>query len=165
MLRFELEKNRADIYGFAQSELFEKIGADSFVMEPDASGTPIGSSYMYATMRDWARLGQLYLQDGTWNGERLLPEGWADYVSTPTQASNGLYGAHFWTNQGPDDHDLSLPGLPDDYYRMSGHEGQYVFIIPDKNMIVVRTGMTRNAKALRRLREVMPAIYGAVNPE
>ncbi|NJL85860.1 MAG: serine hydrolase [Leptolyngbyaceae cyanobacterium SM1_1_3] len=73
----------ADYFAFPHQALFDKIGMTSAVLEPDASGTFVGSSYLYATARDWAKFGQLYLQDGVWNGERLLPKGWVDYSRTP----------------------------------------------------------------------------------
>ena len=64
------------------------------------TGTYVGSSYMYATVRDWARFGLLLLRDGVWDGSRILPQGWVDYVRTPSKTSNGMYGAHFWLNGG-----------------------------------------------------------------
>ncbi|MEQ8935917.1 MAG: serine hydrolase, partial [Amphiplicatus sp.] len=95
-LRTALEANGGDYHAFPAEALFSPIGAASATMEVDSAGNYIGSSYVYATARDWARLGQLYLNDGVWNGTRLLPEGWAAYVASPAEASNGEYGAQFW---------------------------------------------------------------------
>ena len=116
----------------------------SAIMETDPSGHFVGSSFMYATARDWARLGLLYLQDGEWNGERILPEGWAKYVSTPTPKSPyGIYGGQFWLNAGlePDGSDRQWPELPKDLYFCSGYEGQHVVIVPSKNLVFVRLGL------------------------
>ncbi|HXI88155.1 MAG TPA: serine hydrolase [Parvularculaceae bacterium] len=146
-LRQVLEAHGTTIYKFARDDLFGPIGATSFTMEPDSSGTPIGSSYIYATARDWARLGELYLEHGVWGGRRLLPEGWTDYVARDTTASDGEYGAMFWLNRdGSSGRPRYVKGLPQDVYYMAGHEGQYVFIIPDKYAVIVRLGMTRTGE-------------------
>jgi len=128
-----------DYHSFPRRKLYDPIGATSVTMETDASGTFIGSSFIYATARDYARLGQLILQDGGWGNSPVLPQGWAQYVTTPAPASNGEYGAHFWLN--PDSR--VIPGFPEDVYYFSGHEGQYIFVIPSKNAVIVRLGMTR----------------------
>ncbi len=163
-LRKVLEDAGADYYAFAREEIYAPIGAASIVMEPDASGTPIGSSYVYATARDWARLGELYLRGGVWNGERLLPEGWTDYVAVPATASDNQYGAYFWLNrEGGNSRARFVPGLPEDAYFMSGHEGQFVFIIPSKNMVIVRTGITRGTPALAASAPLIAALYDGVD--
>lgn len=162
-LKQTLERQGIDLQAFAQEVIFEPLGAASFTLEPDASGTVIGSSFVYATARDWARLGQLYLQDGVWEGERLLPEGWADYVKTPASASDGQYGAQFWLNrEGEEGRERFFPGVPEEMYFFAGHEGQYVFIIPDKRMVVVRTGMTRGRPAMPEVAPLLKDIYDAV---
>ncbi len=162
-LRQVLEQEGADFFAFAQEAVFEPIGAATVTLEPDASGSVIGSSFVYATARDWARLGQLYLQDGVWNGERLLPEGWADYVKTPAGASDGQYGAQFWLNRdGEAGRERFFPGVPEEMFFFAGHEGQYVFIIPDKRMVVVRTGMTRGRPAMPEVAPLLKEIYDAV---
>ncbi len=154
------------LHAFAREVLFKPLGAASIVLEPDAAGNFIGSSFVYATARDWARLGQLYLQDGVWNGERLLPEGWADYVKTPAAASDNQYGAQFWLNLEGETRPRFFPGVPEEMYFFSGHEGQYVFIIPDKRMVVVRTGMTRGRSAMEAVAPLLKAVYDAVgDPE
>lgn len=161
-LRGTLEANDASYHSFARDAIFAPIGAASFTMEPDSSGTFIGSSFVYATARDWAKLGLLYLNDGVWDGLRLLPEGWSRYVAAPASASDGEYGAQFWLNRpGADGRPKYVPGVPDDAYLMAGHEGQYVLIIPDKNMVIVRAGMTRGEEPMPKVAPTFAAIYAA----
>lgn len=163
LLRQELSKGGVDYHAFARDEIFDPIGATSVIMEPDAAGNFIGSSYIYATARDWARLGQLYLQNGRWDGQRILPEDWSEYVGTPAMASDGQYGAHFWLNRdGDNGRTRSLPGLPIEVYFMSGHEGQFVFIVPSKKMVIVRTGLTRGRPSLAATAPLIKDIYDAV---
>ena len=134
-----------EYFNFPQERLFSKLGMRSAVIEPDASGTFVGSSYMYATPRDWAKIGLLYLQDGQWNGEQILPEGWVDYSVTPaSSADQGQYGIQLWLNAGaPEDPmDRPLPNLPANMYYLSGFEGQNVVVLPDHDLIVVRMGVT-----------------------
>ncbi|MCB2114467.1 MAG: serine hydrolase [Parvularculaceae bacterium] len=162
-LRDTLEANDVDYHAFAREALFNPIGAASFVLEPDPSGVFIGSSFVYATARDWARLGMLYLGDGVSRAGRLLPEGWSDYVATPASASDGFYGAQFWLNRpGKDGRPQYIPGAPEDAYLMAGHEGQYVFIAPDRNLVIVRTGMTRGVEPMPLVAPTLAAIYAAV---
>lgn len=159
-----LAERGIDYFEFAREALFAPIGAASFVLEPDSAGYSVGSSYVYATARDWMRLGQLYLEGGAWNGEQILPPEWSDYVSAPTPASDGEYGAHFWLNRdGARGRTRWAPGLPENVYSMSGHEGQYVFIIPDKKMVIVRTGLTREAPPIEIVGPTFAAIYNAVD--
>jgi len=132
-------------YEFAQQRLFRPIGIESAVLETDASGIFIGSSYMYMTARDWAKLGQLCLQNGRWEGRQMLPKNWMQYVTTPTKTSTlNQYGAHFWLNADPDDKTLKRhwPSLPTDLYYMSGFQGQTVAMIPSKDLVIVRLGFT-----------------------
>ncbi|NJN22094.1 MAG: serine hydrolase [Leptolyngbya sp. RL_3_1] len=95
IIRQVLGDSLADYWAFPHRALFEPLGMTSAVLEPDAAGTFVGSSFMYATARDWLKLGQLYLQDGCWQGRRLLPEGWVQYSTTPSDPGQ-RYGAHFW---------------------------------------------------------------------
>jgi CubicO group peptidase (beta-lactamase class C family) len=115
----------------------------SAIMEPDPSGTFVGSSFMYATARDWARFGLLYLNDGVWMDERILPKGWVMYSTTPTPHAPPAeaYGALFWLNAGKSTR--GLPELPEDLFWADGHEGQYVMVIPSRDVVVVRLGLTR----------------------
>jgi len=162
-LRRTLEDQGADYHSFAREAVFAPLGMASAVLEPDSSGTFIGSSFMYATARDWAKLGQLYLDGGVHEGERLLPEGWTDFVARPASGSDGVYGAQFWLNRkGATGRGQYIPGLPEEAYMMSGHEGQYVVIVPDKRLIIVRTGTTRGAEPMALAAPVFAAIYAAV---
>lgn len=123
--------------------VFEPLGMASAVMEPDATGLPVCSSFTYATALDWARLGQLYLQDGVWAGERLLPEGWVDFTTTPVALDNELpYGAHWWLNSGTDGQ-RRMPSVPADAFWASGNEGQQVVVVPSVDVVVVRLGLSQ----------------------
>ena len=124
---------------FPYSELLDKIGAHSFLIETDLKGNFVGSSYAWANTRDWAKLGQLYLDEGKWNGEQLFTKDWVNYITTPTKHSEGTYGAHFWLNA-----EGQFPDVPKDMYSMNGYEGQYVFMIPSKDLVVVRTGLAES---------------------
>ncbi|MEM7548711.1 MAG: serine hydrolase [Bacteroidota bacterium] len=130
-----------DYLNFPRERVFNKIGMRSAVMEPDPSGTFVGSSFMFATPRDWARFGLLYLNDGVWESERILPEDWADYSKSVTKDSKGRYGAQFWLNANrTDGTDIRLPNVPTDAYMASGFQGQRVFIIPSMDLVIVRLG-------------------------
>lgn len=135
---------------FPTTQFFQRVGMYSAVFETDPSGTFFGSSFVQATPRDWARFGLLYLQDGMWNGRRVLPEGWAAYSATATPtAERGEYAAHFWANAGkPDDPaDRRFPSLPTDAYQASGFQGQAVLIVPSADAVIVRMGMTHDRAA------------------
>jgi CubicO group peptidase (beta-lactamase class C family) len=141
----KLFNNYQSYFNFPQERLFGKLGMNSVVMEADTSGTFVGSSYMYATARDWAKFGLLYLQDGMWNGERVLPEGWVDYSLTPaTSTPRGNYGAQIWLNAGSpvDPEDRPMPQFPTNMYYLSGFEGQNIVMLPDQEVIVLRMGVT-----------------------
>ena len=112
---------------------------NSMLIEADLSGHFVGSSYAWATTRDWAKFGLLYLNRGEHNGEQLFATEWADYVSTPTPGSDGTYGAHFWLNANG-----KYPDVPRDLYSANGYQGQYVFIIPSKDAVIVRTGLAED---------------------
>lgn len=146
IIRERVGGSDSDYFNFPRTALFDKLGMLSAIMEPDPSGTFVGSSYTYATARDWARFGQLFIQDGVWDGERLLPEGWVNYSTTPApQAPQGRYGAHWWLNAGDPGKPESrpYPSLPADLYYASGHEGQYIVVIPSRQAVIVRLGITR----------------------
>lgn len=132
---------------FPRRALFDPIGMRSAVIEPDASGTFVASSFMHATARDWARFGLLHLHDGVWQGQRILPEGWVAYVSTPTPtAPIGEYGAQWWTNAGRpgDPSERRFPSAPTDTYQASGFQGQAIVVIPSREVVIVRLGMTHD---------------------
>ena len=112
---------------------------NSMVFETDAVGYFVGSSYGYATARDWAKFGQLYLQDGVWKGDSILPKGWVSYTRTSASAAKGQYGAHFWLNRSKE-----LPDIPEDMYYCKGHRGQRICIFPSNNLVVVRLGFSED---------------------
>lgn len=117
---------------YIRTRLFAPLGIRNAVFEQDMSGTPVGSSYIYVTAADYARFGQMYLDDGCVDSLRVLPQGWAEYTATPASDSKGRYGAFFWLNQGKD-----LPDVPQDMFYCNGHDGQRVFIVPSKELVVV----------------------------
>jgi len=127
--------NDHQYFEFPYVEIFRKIGMNSMVYETDASGYFVGSSYGYATARDWAKFGQLYLQDGVWKGDTILPKGWVTYTRTPADAAKGKYGAQFWLNRSRE-----LKDVPEDMFYCEGHRGQQIAIFPSNHMVVVRLG-------------------------
>ncbi len=133
-----------DYYRFPYEQLFHKIGMNNTLLEVDPSGTFVGSSYCYATARDWARFGLLYANDGVWNGERILPEGWVNFTATASNAKNsskaGKYGALWWTNESDKNNPANkkYPNVPSDCISCQGYDGQYVWVIPSKKLVVVR---------------------------
>lgn len=137
------------VLDFAHRELFDRLGMKHVTLELDATGTPIGSSHMLASPRDWAKFGLLYLNDGMAGGERLLPEGWVDYSArlTPLSGQYG-YGAGFWTNRGESEgaRYRIAAGIPPDAFMARGALGQYVIVIPSQNLVVARFGMAFNRR-------------------
>jgi CubicO group peptidase (beta-lactamase class C family) len=136
----------AAYHALPYTRLFYKLGMYSAVLEPDASGTFVGSSFCYATARDWARFGLLYQGNGTWNNEQILTADWVRKTVTPaTAAEKGEYGFQWWLNAGAKGNPANrlFPGLPVDMYWADGFEGQNVFVIPSKKLVVVRLGLTR----------------------
>jgi CubicO group peptidase (beta-lactamase class C family) len=127
-------------YRFPYEELFARTGMNSAILEPDAGGTYVGSSYCYATARDWARLGLLYLHDGVAGGQRILPEGWVRWT---TEGSS--YGALWWLNK-IDGDGRRDPRLPADCYSCEGYEGQYIWVVPSKDLVVVRLAMEHGTR-------------------
>jgi CubicO group peptidase (beta-lactamase class C family) len=141
-----------------QRALFDRIGIRRQVLETDPYGNFLLTGYDYGTARNWARLGLLYLQDGVWQGTRILPEGWTTFVSTPAPAwKRPVYGGFFWING-----DGSWK-LPKEAYLMAGAGGQNTFIVPSHQLVVVRMGHFRGAAAGRQttneaLRLLMEAV-------
>ena len=129
-------KTHQEYLDFWYAALIDKIGMGSALFETDMAGNYVGSSYGWATTRDWAKFGLLYLHKGNWNGEQLFDESWCGYVATPTKTSKGIYGAHFWLNAGG-----VLPDVPKDVYYADGYQGQRIFIIPSHDLVVVRFGL------------------------
>lgn len=132
-------KTHQEYLDFWYSALIDKIGMYSMVVEADFSGNYVGSSYAWATARDWGKFGLLYLHDGIWNGEQLFDKKWMDFVTTPTPTSDGKYGGHFWLNANG-----QFPDVPRDMYSANGYQDQRVFILPSQEMVVVRLGLTNN---------------------
>ena len=132
---------------FPQRELFNKLGMANAHYQMDGGGTYVGGAFLYATARDWARFGLMYLNDGVVNGERILPEGWVKLSTTPTDASlkARAYAAQFWLNQ--DSAQRMMPEVPKDAYAARGHYGQSTFIIPSRDLVVVRMGQSYSRDA------------------
>jgi CubicO group peptidase (beta-lactamase class C family) len=138
LVRLAVEGRGEDYLTFPQRALFDRIGVRSAVLEVDAHGNFLTQGYDLMAGRDWARLGNLYLNNGVWNGERILPEGYAKFVSTlaPAWAADGrpIYGGLFWLNG-----DGGMP-IPRDAYFMAGAGGQFTIMIPSHDLVVVRLG-------------------------
>ncbi len=126
--------------------LLAPLGLSSAIWEPDATGLPVCSSYLWATPRDWAAIGQFALQDGAWQGEQLLPAGWMAESTTARSNDTDVpgYGAGWYANRLPDG-SLADPDLPADTYHASGHDGQMIYVVPSADLVVVRLGFTPNA--------------------
>jgi len=136
---------QADYLEFPRRALFDRIGMKSAVVEPDASGTLVGSSFMFATARDWARFGLLCLRDGMWGQERILPEGWMKYCTTPDPACTYKdYGAGFWLYVPREFRSGQEPCalISCDTYHAVGYDGQFVTVIPSRKLVIVRLGLT-----------------------
>ncbi|MEL6305017.1 MAG: serine hydrolase [Bacteroidota bacterium] len=132
-------RSHQEYLDFPYQQLLDKIGMYSSLLEADLNGNYVGSSYGWANTRDWARFGQLYLDRGQWNGAEIFKPEWVDYITKPTKHSDGTYGAHFWLNA-----EGVYPDAPRDLFSCNGYQGQYVFMIPSKNLVVVRTGLAEN---------------------
>jgi CubicO group peptidase (beta-lactamase class C family) len=162
LIRRAVEKRGEEYLSFPRRALFDKLGMRTMVVETDPFGNFLLQGYELACARDWARLGNLYLQDGVWNGERILPEGWSKFVATLAPAweadKRPIYGAFFWLNG-----DGGYP-VPKGTYYMAGAGGQWTMIIPSHDLVVVRLGHYRGGeagaagfeKALALLMEAVP---------
>lgn len=169
LVRLGTERLGVNYHEFPQRALFDKIGIRNAIIETDPYGNFLGQGYEMIAARDWARLGQLYLQDGVWNGERLLPEGYVQHVRTvaPAWAADGrpVYGGgFFWVNG-----DGARP-IPQDAFAMLGAGGQSTWIIPSHELVVVRIGKYRGGtegnRALdRALAILMQAVSEKCDPE
>jgi len=135
--------NNEAYWQFPYQEIFYKISMFNTLMEADASGNFVGSSYTYATTRDWARFGLLYLNEGIWFGDTILTPDWVKFTHTAAPNSNGDYGAQFWLNKSGSE----LPDAPKDIYFADGYQGQRVYIIPSKKLVIVRMGLTKDKKS------------------
>jgi len=143
--------------GWAQDALFKPIGMTGAVLEEDTKGTPLGGSHVFATPRDFARYGYLYLNDGCWNGTRLLPSDWVKESTTASAAYRANSppgetepnGRMWWLNQAIPEKNQAKPwkDAPDDAYEADGHWGQYIVVVPSAHVVIMRTGDDRNADA------------------
>jgi CubicO group peptidase (beta-lactamase class C family) len=158
LIKQAVTKRGEEYLTWPQRALFDRIGIRRQVLETDPYGNFLLTGYDYGTARNWARLGLLYLQDGTWQGQRLLPEGWSAFVSTHAPAwKRPVYGGLFWING---DGGWNLPKTA---YIMAGAGGQNVFIVPSHDLVIVRMGHFRGAAPARKatneaLRLVMEAL-------
>lgn len=129
-----------NFYGI--DEMIGRIGMNQTYIETDSRGTPVLSSQVWSTAEDLAKLGQLYLQNGIWEGERVLPEDWRDYVSDPSgpqpEGTQWGYGAGWWTFRRPEGN--AFEGIPDDAFAARGNRGQYVVVVPSRDVVIVRRG-------------------------
>jgi CubicO group peptidase (beta-lactamase class C family) len=147
-----------DYLRYPRTRLFDPIGMRSAVLEPDASGIFAASSFLYATARDFARLGLLFLHDGVWGGTRILPGGWVAYSLAPTKLSpDSEYGSHVWLKL-PGSRGGGEPPMPDDAYYMLGHDEQVVAVIPSRDVVIVRLGLTREGGDWDSARELAPVV-------
>ena len=164
LIRLGVEGRGQNYHSFPQRDLFDKIGIRDGLIETDPQGNFLGQGLAFMPARDWARLGNLYLQDGMWDGERILPEGYVEYASTlaPTWVSDGRLqygGAFFWVNgQGNQ-------GLPESAFSMRGAGGQSTTIIPTHDLVVVRLGKyTGSGPGGRALNQAFELLMEAVPP-
>ena len=149
----------AEALEWTRRGLFEPLGMTSAVLETDEAGTFVGSSYLYATARDWVRFGQFLLQEGVWNGREILPPGFVQWMREPAPASDGVYGnGQLWLKPGgPND----LAGLPPDTFWLIGHDGQSMAVAPSKQLVVLRLGLTPSRQGYRPQR-LLAAIVSAI---
>ena len=129
--------------------LFNQLGMTSAVLEADARGTYVGSSYLYATARDWARFGEFLRLDGIWGGNRILPEGYVGWMREEASASSGAYGRGQLWLKGPGDQDNASQSVPEDTFWLRGHDGQTIAVVPSSKLVVVRLGLTPSKLAYR----------------
>ncbi|MDH3271661.1 MAG: beta-lactamase family protein [Gemmatimonadota bacterium] len=160
IVRETVEARGESYHAFPWTALFDRIGIKNAVLETDAWGNFILTGYDYMSARDWARFGLLHLNDGVWEGERILPEGWADYISTPAPAHPSLgYGGLFWLNAGG-----AYDRMPPDAYWPAGFMGQNTVIIPSRDMVIVRLGPSPGDGFAPYLNKVVGDILDAVEP-
>ena len=156
-----VRKKGEEYLTFPQRALFDRIGIRRMVLETDPYGNFLLTGYDYGTGRNWARLGLLYLWDGVWQGKRLLPEGFAKFVSTPAPAwKQPTYGGLFWLNRAGE------WNLPEDAYFMAGAGGQRTFVVPSLDMVIVRLGHHRgDRRGMRALNEAFKELTAAIKSE
>ena len=146
-----------EFLSYLRDRLFAPLGIVNPTFEPDMSGTPVGSSYLYVTARDFARFGQLFLDDGCVGGRRILPEGWVEWTTTPASDSKGGYGAFFWLNR-----NKKCPDAPEDMFSCQGHDGQAIYIIPSKDLVVVVLGYSPKPDRVVDFNRLLKDVFSAV---
>ena len=147
-----------DYLRYPRERLFGPLGMKSAILAPDASGTFAASSFLYATARDFARLGLLFLQDGMWEGKALLPDDWVVYSRGPARTlPDGSYGAHLWLRL-PESEGLGVPPMPEDAYYFLGYDEQIVAIVPSRDLVIVRLGLTQYQGAWDNARDLAPIV-------
>ncbi|MDE2491935.1 MAG: serine hydrolase [Elusimicrobia bacterium] len=137
-------------YAWPREALFGPLGMSSAVLETDAAGTFVGSSYLHASPRDWMRFGRLFADGGLWGGRRVLSADWLRFVATPTpQSPNGKYGAHWWRKLSRElgGETPAAARLPADAFHALGHEGQCLSAIPSRGLVVLRLGVSVDVSA------------------
>lgn len=161
LIRLAVEKRGEEYLSFPQRALFDKLGIRTMVMETDPFGNFLTQGYEFASARDWARLGNLYLQNGVWNGEQIVPEDFVTFVQTlaPAWKEDGrpIYGGFFWLNG-----DGGYP-VPGEAYYMAGAGGQFTMIIPSHDLVVVRLGHFKgSAPGTRAFKQALALLMEAV---
>jgi CubicO group peptidase (beta-lactamase class C family) len=152
-------ERRRVVGDYLRSRLFEPLGMTSIVPEYDAAGTLIGGSLMHATARDWARFGEFLRNKGAVNGAQLVPSAWIEFMTTANPRNPG-YGAQTWLNRAqPGEDERPFPGAPRSAFSMNGHLGQFVLVVPDRKLTIVRLGKTLDGEH-RPVRTAMGRIAG-----
>lgn len=129
------------LLSFWNEELRRPLGLNDTTFEPDPDDLLVGSSYIHASGRDWARLGQLMLQAGQWTGSTLIDADWIDAATSPNKSTNDhAYGYQFWLNRG--NNKLRWSHISEDAFAMQGNRAQIVMIVPSTHTVLVRLGWT-----------------------
>jgi CubicO group peptidase (beta-lactamase class C family) len=155
LIRRQFE-NDSLYFSFVNTQFLNKIGIPDVLFEVDPSGTRVGSSYLYATARDYARFALLFQNGGVFNSDRILPEGWVKYSTSASESSNGEYGALFWSNK-----EKEFPSAPEDMYMCEGHDGQQIFVMPTQELVVVVLGYSPRSNRMdfdRLLKDILSTL-------
>lgn len=171
IIRDQVGGRAVDVLRFVRRELFGPLGIRRATLELDATGTPIAGAFMFATPREWARFGMLFLEDGVVGGARILPEGWTRYSTTPTPGAFVGYGAGWWINQG-DSQGARFRrehGMPADAFMAMGIYGQTVVVVPSERLVLARFGTTYDLRMAmvdicRLTADTIAALHTAAGP-
>ena len=158
------------VHDYSWRRFFEPVGMTSAIFEPDTYGSFVGSSYFYASARDWARFGLLFLNEGRVGDQQILSKEWVKYSRTPVAPSHGMYGAQFWLNIGDPEIDRKplMPDAPKDMYLASGYNAQWTAIVPSKKAVVVRMGWTTlgaTFDANKHISGILKALPDKIEPQ